>query len=379
MKKHQLFRLCCCIIYLICFFVQPFSTAFAAKKPTVLSPAAIVMDAENGNILFKKDAYSAYYPASCTKILTAILTIEACENPETDISLKSEVTMSKNAVWGFDRNSSHIALDEGETVTVEDLLHGLLLASANECALALAEVVSGSVDNFVSLMNTKAKEIGVGESCNFVNPHGLFEYSHTASAYDLAVLMQYCVQNETFVKISSKTIYSIPPTNKSSEPHTFCNCYKMLSNGSYYYPDMICGKTGWTSKSLGSLVNYAHHDDTNTSLIVVTTGSKTNADGYSDVASLLDYYFENYRSEGKTSTAATNALPLGIFSSRAVAANVLIDDSSNDAGVMPGYILYPVLFLAVFCLLITLGKKRARKRRRLRRRRTLNRKIRRRI
>lgn len=346
-------------------FVQPLSYAFAAKKPSVLSPAAIVMDAESGEVLFEKDAYSSYYPASCTKILTAILAIESCQDPLSDITMQTEVAMSHNAIFGFDRDSSHIALDEGEIVTVEDLLHGLLLASANECALALAETVSGSVEDFIKLMNKKAKEIGVQKTCNFVNPHGLFNNAHTASAYDLALLMQYCVKNDTFLEISSKTLYSIPPTNKSDEPHTFHNCYKMLSNGSYYYPDMICGKTGWTTKSLGSLVNYARHESTNTSLIVVTTGSKTNIDGYKDVKKLLDYFFDVYVHPEEIETPLTlsenadrSAKPRSIVAEVMLAGGISEQENKNSLSTVLIYSAITVIVLKFLSAIFTKKRKR---------------------
>ncbi len=153
---------------------------------------AILMEAETGTILYEKNIHEKLYPASVTKILTCLIGSEECQMDE-------EVTMSHDAVFSIPRNSSNIGLDEGEVITVEQCMYGILVASANEAANALAEHVSGSMEDFVALMNRRAKELGC-ENSHFVTTNGLHDEQHYTTPYDLALIaqkfltMNYCVK-----------------------------------------------------------------------------------------------------------------------------------------------------------------------------------------
>lgn len=259
------------------------------EPPVLVSDAVVVMDAETGTVLYDKNADAVRYPASCTKILTAILALE-------NGVLTDEVTMSHEAIFGIDRSSNHIALNVGEVVTVEQLLYALLIASANECAIGLAEYISaklggdGTVAHFASLMNARAAELGAKNS-HFVNPNGLFEDDHTSTPYDLAMLMKHAITLPNFVKISGTTYYNVR-TDRVPSGHPFTHTNKSLSGGKYYYTDVVCGKSGFTKQAGSSLVTYAERGDTK--IIVVTMGNKNIDDTYTDTLSLLDHFLGSY-------------------------------------------------------------------------------------
>ena len=164
--------------------------------PEVQAQSAILMDAESGAILYEKNIHEQLYPASTTKILTCLIATEQCELNET-------VVFSHDAVFDTPRNSSHIAIDEGEELTVEQCLNAILIASANEVAFGLAEhIVDSDWEDFSEIMNARAKELGCVDS-NFVNPNGLPDENHYTSAYDLAMIGRAFFSNELLCKISS--------------------------------------------------------------------------------------------------------------------------------------------------------------------------------
>ncbi len=269
----------------------PESTTVKTEEETTLSPPtlksedAIVMDADSGKILFSQNSDTKHYPASCTKILTAILGIE-------NGNLADTVTMSHDAIFGIDRNSSHIALDVDEQLTLEQLLYGMLVASANDCAMGVAEYIGGTFDNFYQMMNDKAKELGATSS-HFSNPHGLFDEEHYTTAHDLAVIMSYCIKNETFKKIIGTKQYSIPPTNKQTETRIFNTTNLMLSGNEFAYSGMVGGKTGWIDESKNNLVTYTTRNNMN--IVVVVMGSDTKAIACEDTTALLDYTFGTFK------------------------------------------------------------------------------------
>ena len=150
----------------------------------------------------KKNMHDTHYPASITKIMTALLAIENCEMDEV-------VTVPPEAVYMEDKGT-HIALDAGEQLTVEQCLYAIMLASANDAVYALAEHVGGTYENFIRMMNDKAKEIGC-QNTNFTNPHGLPDESHVNSAYDMALITKAALQYDMFRTVSGAFYYEIPP------------------------------------------------------------------------------------------------------------------------------------------------------------------------
>lgn len=254
--------------------------------PAVYAQSAIVMEADTGMILYAKDMEQKNYPASITKIMTALVTLDHCE-------LDEEIEYSYHATHSIEYGSSSIARTEGEILTVEESLYALMLASANECANALAEHVAGSVEAFAVLMNEKAKELGCVNT-NFTNANGLHDENHYTCAYDMALITQAALENEDFRRISGEDYYTLRATNKNDEELLIQNHHYMISTykSSKYLDDTVfSGKTGYTTDALNTLVTCGKRN--NMDIIVVTMRTKsTGVKGvplFTDTAALLDY------------------------------------------------------------------------------------------
>lgn len=253
------------------------------QGPQVQAESAILMDIDRGICLYEKNIHQRQYPASITKLMTALLTAENAE-------LSDVVTFTENAVYGIEPESSHIGIDVGEKLTVEESLYGLMLASANEVAMGLAEHVGGSVEAFVDMMNEKAELLGC-EDTHFVNPHGLHDENHYVTAYDMALIAQAAYRNPIVRKIVGTAEHEIPPTNLEKEARFLVNNHKLLSNPAMYYDGCQGGKTGFTDQALNTLVTFAHRDDRT----FVCVDLRTNGTPiYADTGSILDYGFTHF-------------------------------------------------------------------------------------
>ncbi len=251
---------------------------------SIEAEGGIVMDAATGAILYGKNIHNAYYPASITKILTALIVLENCGLDET-------VTFSHNAVYNVEAGSTSAGLDEGDTLSVRDCLYALLLRSANEAANALAEHVAGSMDAFAEMMNEKARSLGCVDS-HFANPSGLNNEQHYTSAYDMALIGQAALQNETFMKIDSTLYYDLPPTKRNPEGMRVYPGHKMLKkNMPEYYSGCLGGKTGYTSLAGNTLVTFAERDGMRL-VAVVLNGHQSH---YRDTKALLDFGFQHFQ------------------------------------------------------------------------------------
>lgn len=262
------------------------------KQPVIQSEGAILMDASTGTLLYSKNGETRYYPASITKLMTALLVAEKCNLSET-------VTFSKAATTNLESGAVTLGLTEGDKLTVEQSLYGLMLKSANEVANGLAEHVSGSVSAFSALMNARAKELGC-TGTNFVNPNGLNSSSHYTTPHDMALIARAAYQNDTVKKVSSTLSYQIPATKKASA-RTVTMGHKMLNPGdTRYYPGVIGGKTGFTSLAGNTLVTCVEKNGVR--LIAVIMKSKSTH--YEDTKSLLDYGFA-LKAAGGTAKASS--------------------------------------------------------------------------
>lgn len=256
-----------------------------AQGPQIYSEAGIVMDIDSGAILYAKNIDAPHYPASITKILTALVALENNELTDT-------VTITPDDYNFLKSGDNHIGLKNGEEITMEDALYGTLLASGNEVAHALGSNTEGGYDHFIELMNVKCKELGCTNS-NFVNSHGLHDDNHYTSARDMALIGAAAFQNAEFRKITSTLQYTIPVTNITNETRTFQNHHKMLFDWrSQYYEYCVGGKTGYTDKALNTLVTFATKDDVNLVAVVLRTHGSGNT--YVDTRAMLDYAFENF-------------------------------------------------------------------------------------
>lgn len=256
------------------------------EGPTVEGEAAIVMEASTGTVLYEKNADEQLYPASITKIMTALLAVE-------NSSMDEQVTFSMDAVYKTE--GSGISRDVDEVMSMKDCLYGLMLESSNECAYAIAEHVGGTYDNFVQMMNEKAAELGCTHT-HFNNPHGLPDENHYTCARDMALISKEALKNETFRLITSTRRYTIPPTNKHAQETYLTNHHKMLNNwrgdSTYLYDGCIGGKTGYTSVADSTLVTFAERDG----MTLICVVMKEKAPGhYVDTTNLLNYCFENFQ------------------------------------------------------------------------------------
>lgn len=253
----------------------------ATPAPTVSADSAILMDVATGQILYSKNPDVAYPPASTTKTMTMLLTLEHSK-------LDDIVTVGKKPPLA---DGSKIYIFEGEHIKVKDLLYAVSLVSANDCAQALAEHISGSTQNFAILMNKRAKELGCTET-NFVNPTGLYDANHKTSAHDLALILRELSKHQNFTKIASTSSYTIAPTNKNNKPRPLWNENKLVQKGSkLYYPGCDGGKTGYTIQSLHSYTATASRDGRR---LVVALVHDKNGTCNQDAAALLNYGFNNF-------------------------------------------------------------------------------------
>lgn len=270
-----------CALLLCAFLLLSAPRAFA-REPELASQAAILMDAETGQILYEKNAYEQMYPASITKILTGLLALESLDPSEVLI-------VSQQAVAQVPRTSSHIGLGLGEAITAEDALYAIALSSANDAAVVLAEAVSGSVEAFSERMNQEAKEIGAFNS-NFVNPNGLPSQQHYTTAYDMALITQRALQQPDFLRYFGSGAYEMPATNLSAARSLVSK--NQFIDGEQSCPGLLFSKTGWTSSAQGTLVTAAKRQGT--TLIAVTLKSPLLTDKYFDTQKLFDYGFDSF-------------------------------------------------------------------------------------
>lgn len=268
------------LFFFLFFFLFPARMLAGETAPFPAGEAAVLMDARNGQVLYAKNMHKRMYPASTTKILTALLALEKG-------NLDELVTVPEEACQA---GGSAIGLQAGERLTLRDLLYALLLASANDAAVTIATHLAGSVENFSRLMNEKASSLGAADS-HFTNPHGLPDPGHYTSAYDLALIARCAMQNPTFremVKTRLKVI-SRPEADRSKGPpqEYLWNHNRLLER----YQDATGIKTGYTVEAGQCLVASAQRGQRE--LIAVVLDSQGEA-VYDAARQLLDYGFNNF-------------------------------------------------------------------------------------
>lgn len=268
------------IIMSNCIFV------YGANDFSVNAKASIIVEDNSGKIIYEENSHIQNYPASVTKILTAILTLENCEL--TDI-----VTVSKTAISNIPSGYVIAPLFVGEQISVEDLLYALMLKSANDAAYVLAEHVGGSVEGFSDMMNKKAEELGC-ENSNFVNPNGIHNSNHYTTAYDMYLIAKYAMKNEVFVKIVSTYQHTLPATNKySKKDRIMKNTNNFINPNSKYYDENVKGiKTGTTLQAGNCLITSISKNGFD--VITVVLGAKTSESKFSETKNMINYFFDNY-------------------------------------------------------------------------------------
>ncbi len=252
--------------------------------PDISASSAIVMEDSTGTILYAKNMDTPVDPGSAVKILTVMLALEKA-------NLTDEVTMTETGVQGVTEGGLNISAQIGEVFTIEQCAYAVILASANDVALQLAEHIGGSVDGFVQLMNTRAAEIGCTGS-HFTNPTGLEDPAQYSTAHDLALIMETGLMNEDFRKIVSATTYTIPATNMSGGDRTLSTSFSMVNTaGSDYYSGTLGGKQGYTGTA-GATILCAAQRKGMTLICAILQGSSDTISG--EAASLLDFGFGTF-------------------------------------------------------------------------------------
>ncbi|MDD6381518.1 MAG: D-alanyl-D-alanine carboxypeptidase [Lachnospiraceae bacterium] len=297
------------------------------KGPKVGSKSAVLMDVDSGTVLYDKKGDTKHYPASITKVMTALVALEHSKLTDT-------VTFSQDAVAQSYGGTSSISRDVGEKMTMEETLYGMMLESANECAWAIAEHVGGTEENFIRMMNEKAKELGCTHT-HFHNPNGLPDDEHWTTAMDMARISRAAYQNPTFAKICGTKHYIIPPTNKHKDQTYLNNHHCMLNfyhTSRYLYDYCVGGKTGYTTKANSTLVTYAKKDGMTLVCVVMCAKSP---DHWNDTRKLIDWGFKNFKnvkvSELKDLSQSTDKLGSTTYG----ADSTLITPSEDGSVMMP--------------------------------------------
>ena len=269
-----LVAVCLCMLSVVSVFAQQ-------DGPDVKAEAYCVINRKDGSIVYSKNMDDRYYPASITKIMTALVTLEHCTDLDDTVVFNSEVMDSISS------NSSTLnpvaILDE--EMTVRDALFGLMLNSANECASALAVYTAGSIDAFVEMMNEKAQELGAVNT-HYMNAHGLDDDDHYTTAHDMAIIFDAALKNDVFRYVDSTAAYTIPATNKYGERN--CTSTNQLINGARPYEGVYAGKTGHTANAGRTLVTAAYRDGMDLICVIMKSD---NDNFYSDTETLFDHAF----------------------------------------------------------------------------------------
>lgn len=257
----------------------------------IMAEAGIVVDMDSGAVLFGQQIHVPFPPASIAKLLTALVAVE-------NASLDDTVTFSHDAIYNVESGSGNkLSLEEGDTLSVEECLHLLLLQSSNQCGNALAEHVAGSREGFVELMNQRIARIGCGES-HFANPSGLNDDNQYVSAYDMALIAAEAFKNETVLRISSTKQYRISQTINNPEGANIAMEHRILMaqepSSEYYCQGAVAGKTGYTSIAGNTLVTYAERDGRRL-ISVILKGSQPQY--YMDSKTILNFGFASFKNE----------------------------------------------------------------------------------
>ena len=260
------------------------------QGPMVQAAGVCLMDMDTGTILYWKNADTIYYPASITKIMTAMLAIKYGDMSDT-------ITCSEE-VYNLEEEASHLGYHPGEKVTMIDALYGFVLHSANDLGIAIAEHIAGSISAFADLMNEEARALGC-EHTHFANPHGLHEEDHYTCALDMALIATEAYSLPLFRQIDGTEEYQIDPTPETDEIRYLYNHHQMIHEESDYYRSYCTGgKTGFTDEAWNTLVTYGEKDGMR--LVCVLMHENGPGRAYDETALLMEYGFENFTHEDTT-------------------------------------------------------------------------------
>ena len=275
--------------------IQTDSDPSSSEDISIHGGAAVVTDLTTGKVLYFKNPDEPLYPASLTKIMTALIALD-------NTSMDEIVTVNQSAIDPIESGSMRMGVVAGQELTMEEALYALLISSANDIANAIAEHISGSVEAFTELMNQYAQNLGCTQT-HFSNPTGLDADGVSTSAADMAVICMKAAQNDQFLKICGASSYTVSSkitpyaTDPRSEddPYILYNQHLMIS-GDFPYEYAYAGKTGYTNLAQMTLATYARKDDMNLLCVILNCPYDSETYAYEDTQTLLDYCFENFDS-----------------------------------------------------------------------------------
>ena len=253
--------------------------------PAIGAQSAILMDANTGAILYAKNIHEQLYPASITKLLSTYVALQECE-------LDEMVNFSEDAVYSINWwEDANMGVYAGSSLTLEEVLYGILVGSANEAAYAVAEHVSGNLEAFSSLMNKTAKELGCLNS-NFITPNGIHDENHYTTAYDMALIAKAFFSNETLTKMSSTTRFDVPVTEHQTREGLILTAKSQLLPGKpYAYEPLVGTKTGYTDQARQTLVSCAEKNGLKLICVILKEESPAQ---FTDTIELFNYGFDNF-------------------------------------------------------------------------------------
>ena len=302
MKTTRFFSVFLLAALVLSLWAVPFASAVEPPTlpadPNILAKAALLVDYNTGEVVYGKNEHAELYPASLTKIMTALLTLEAID--EGKLSMEQPLTATASALEGLAADGSSAGIKVGETMPVRDLLYCMLVVSANEACDILAEAVSGSVQSFVVAMNEKAQELGC-QNTHFVNPNGLHDPQHYTSAWDMYLITRAAMEYPDFMTICNTANATIPATNMSKE-RTLHTTNHLLSNWRVigYRDTRAQGiKTGSTDAAGHCLVSSAMQGSLHFVSVIlgadrVEENGRGNIRSFSETSRMFDYGFDNF-------------------------------------------------------------------------------------
>lgn len=301
MKFRRFFALFLSLLLSFCLFVPTLAAESDVGDWEVLAKAALLADPDTGEILYARNIHDKLYPASLTKVMTALLVIEAVD--EGRIAMDTVLTASESAIANLPDDGSNAGIKVGEELTVEQLLHCILVVSANEACDILAEGISGSVDAFVTLMNERAAELGC-ENTHFMNTNGLQSVEHYTTAWDMYLITREARTHDVFLRICNTKFYEVPPTNVNPSPRKYYTTNYLIStarNADYLYKGANGVKTGSTSDAGYCLIATADRGERSLLSVVLGAERVTREDGtrdtqsFSETIRLFDYGFDSFQ------------------------------------------------------------------------------------
>ncbi len=275
------------------------------KGPEITSDTGIVMDGKTGVILYEKGADNLRYPASITKLMTLLVAVE-------NAGIKDDVTFTETCLRDVRPDSANIGMVVGETVSMEECLYAMILASANEVSTQIAEAVGGTEGQFIEMMNERARQLGC-QNTRFINANGLPGEGQYTTAHDMALIFQAVLQNKTALKIMKTLSHTMPPTNKNPEKRGFSSHHPMVfpELKEYYYKGCLGGKTGNTNDAGSTLVSWAKRDGR--TYIAVVLRAEGLPQSCFDTAALFDYAYDQFdtvKIQGKGNVTLPKGVPI---------------------------------------------------------------------